>query len=650
MATSRSAAVILYDANGVAMAVQDGVAIPVGTSAVLAAGSDGTDARFLRTSSDGTIRVDPTGTTTQPVSVGTLPLPSGAATEAKQDTLIGHVDGLEALAASLDAKDYATEATLASQLDITLSSLRDALRGIGGKTLTDLETTLDGLRTDFNAEDFATSSKQDTIIGHVDGIEGLLATIDTVLDAINAKDFATETTLSSQLNITLAALRDSIAGAGPNTNTIYDLEQTLESIKTFLDNEDFASATNQSAIIGHLDEVEAYLTSIDGKDFATEATLSTRATEATQDAIRDNIGEAVVSPAANTLLARLQSLIDQITSIKDTDGIKKITDELPAGTQEIGAVAQGTKAAGADAWPVSLYDPAGNSAVASDGMLLSRIGTAVISTGNSTEVPLGADEEFIGDWEESYFFSGVTLLVRADQASADDGLVLEYSVDGTTADDDDVISIPADNGKFFAFPLEGRYFRIRYLNGSVAQSVFRLQTIYHQIPSKPSSHTLKSVLVDDDDAELVKAVISGRSSDGLFRNATVTTAGQLLVSTPPPVAPSGTTPVVQSVFDGVSNQSELVYVIPDGELLSIVRLRGTIESSVGSGQVELIYRPTGLPASDVLLEVGIGNGNNFQFDLAEEFLGDGTAQIVLRRTNSGGGTLLIYGKWDGYLA
>lgn len=49
-----------------------------------------------------------------------------------------------------------------------------------------------------------------------------------------------------------------------------------------------------------------------------------------------------------------------LASIKDTDGVKKITDPLPAGTNEIGAVAQGTKAAGADAWPVVLYDAAGN--------------------------------------------------------------------------------------------------------------------------------------------------------------------------------------------------------------------------------------------------------------------------------------------------
>lgn len=50
---AKSPAVILFDSNGVAMAVEDGVAIPVGTQALLAAGSDGTDARFLLVDSSG---------------------------------------------------------------------------------------------------------------------------------------------------------------------------------------------------------------------------------------------------------------------------------------------------------------------------------------------------------------------------------------------------------------------------------------------------------------------------------------------------------------------------------------------------------------------------------------------------------------------
>ena len=65
--------------------------------------------------------------------------------------------------------------------------------------------------------------------------------------------------------------------------------------------------------------------------------------------------EATLS-AADTKLGTIDSVLD---GIKDTDGIKKITDELPAGTQEIGSVAQGTRAAGTSAWPMILYTPQG---------------------------------------------------------------------------------------------------------------------------------------------------------------------------------------------------------------------------------------------------------------------------------------------------
>ena len=48
MTSGRNPAVILYDANGVAMAVENGVATPVGTRGLLIAGSDGTNSRFAR--------------------------------------------------------------------------------------------------------------------------------------------------------------------------------------------------------------------------------------------------------------------------------------------------------------------------------------------------------------------------------------------------------------------------------------------------------------------------------------------------------------------------------------------------------------------------------------------------------------------------
>jgi len=53
MSMIESPAVILYDAAGVAHAVQNGVAIPASTPSLLVAGTDGTNARNLSTSTNG---------------------------------------------------------------------------------------------------------------------------------------------------------------------------------------------------------------------------------------------------------------------------------------------------------------------------------------------------------------------------------------------------------------------------------------------------------------------------------------------------------------------------------------------------------------------------------------------------------------------
>jgi hypothetical protein len=81
-----------FDTGGGTDTVQMvGMALPKSGGAV--AGGTATDP----------IRTDPTGSTTQPVSASSLPLPSGAATSANQATVIGHLDGVEGLLGTIDA-------------------------------------------------------------------------------------------------------------------------------------------------------------------------------------------------------------------------------------------------------------------------------------------------------------------------------------------------------------------------------------------------------------------------------------------------------------------------------------------------------------------------------------------------------------------
>lgn len=145
--------------------------------------------------------------------------------------------------------------------------------------------------------------------------------------------------------------------------------------------------------------------------------------------------------------------------------------------------------------------------------------TGVVSSLNSTASPLGANATFTGASEEVTDYSFIGIQVFADQASASLGFKPQYSADGTNWDDGDAYNIPAaaaGNGKFFTFPPQARFYRVVYSNGTVAQTMFRLQTIFHRTPIKTSSHRIDDLIDAENDAELTKAIITGKRVDGQF--------------------------------------------------------------------------------------------------------------------------------------
>jgi hypothetical protein len=136
-------------------------------------------------------------------------------------------------------------------------------------------------------------------------------------------------------------------------------------------------------------------------------------------------------------------------------------------------------------------------------------------------------------------------------------------------------------------------------------------------------------------------------TDNVFAN--VTEAGSLKVDASP-VTPTGATSKADIGSAGVPGPGyvEEVYVITNGELLTIQQFSGGGEVSSTGSRIELRHRPTGLPASDVLIAVGYANGSSFEQTINQSFLGDGTAEVVIRRENMTGGTIHITGRWVGY--
>lgn len=157
-----------------------------------------------------------------------------------------------------------------------------------------------------------------------------------------------------------------------------------------------------------------------------------------------------------------------------------------------------------------------------------------VSTLNSTSVPLLAGATFTGTWEECINFSTITISIFTSHISATNGFKYQTSTDGTNWDDGDLYTIPvttSGNAKIYSFGVTSRYYRVIYENGGTNQTEFRLQTILHSSAIKNSSHRVNDGITDEDDTELVKSVITGKSSiSGAYTNVATDDDGRLLIS------------------------------------------------------------------------------------------------------------------------
>jgi len=165
--------------------------------------------------------------------------------------------------------------------------------------------------------------------------------------------------------------------------------------------------------------------------------------------------------------------------------------------------------------PFTIVDVDGVPVSVSDGALdVSVSNNGIVDSNNSTILKLDAGQSFTGDVTEVKDYGIIYVTTKSDQASATDGLSIQQSSDGTNWDHTDEYSVNAGSGKTFSFQAGAQYFRIVYTNGIVDQAFFRLQTLFTKGNGKPSSHRIQDDIVNDDDAELVKSIMSVKTNDG----------------------------------------------------------------------------------------------------------------------------------------
>lgn len=139
----------------------------------------------------------------------------------------------------------------------------------------------------------------------------------------------------------------------------------------------------------------------------------------------------------------------------------------------------------------------------------------VIDANNTTSTPLAGGATYTGSWTEITTYNSINLGVYSDVGSATDGLKVQYSADGVTVHHEHFWTFPGgSSGVGYQLSSEFRYFRIEYVNGASAQSVFQLVSNLKPTSLAPSSYRASSTFSDESQVNLTKGVIVGKTSAG----------------------------------------------------------------------------------------------------------------------------------------
>lgn len=127
---------------------------------------------------------------------------------------------------------------------------------------------------------------------------------------------------------------------------------------------------------------------------------------------------------------------------------------------------------------------------------------------------------FSGDWDNILAYAGLTVLLDGAAAGTADGtLYMEFSHDGVAIHRSIAISI-ADitNAAPRTLGRVAKFFRVRYVNGTTASTLFEVQTLYH-INQIGLVSRLDQQIGADSDIALVRSVSAGQRPDGEFINS-----------------------------------------------------------------------------------------------------------------------------------
>lgn len=165
--------------------------------------------------------------------------------------------------------------------------------------------------------------------------------------------------------------------------------------------------------------------------------------------------------------------------------------------------------------------------VASDQALTVFNGT--LDAGNSSTAILGSSGGvFTGSALNVFNQTATNVYVYSDQSSAASGVSLQFSSDGTNWHEVDAYTYTAGgNALIITTPTRAEYFRIVYTNGSVAQTVFQLQTIHKFSPAFGAITEVIDTFGTQAHVQLTKALLAAWQGSSIV--ALVAASGNQLV-------------------------------------------------------------------------------------------------------------------------
>ena len=470
------------------------------------------------------LRTDPTGTTTQPVSVATLPLPSGAATQAT----------LAALLAELQAKADLTQTQPTELTGVTISSNRLAVAiDIDQPTRpTDTQpVSAASLPLPAGASTAALQTTGNTSLG-------------SLLTELALKADLTETQPTSLTGVTISSgrLAVSVDISQPLTDTQLRATAVKMQQPQIVDSGNSAFrtvaegaaqfvgawyATRSVGIVRQLVVLASNVTSGLGGTFVFEfgedgstAVISESRTLTDFATVRDfdliNAGAFFrVKWTPSRALTGAEFVAINTTQRTQNDGafVRLANQEIEEANAAMGQTFSYQKA----------FDPNTGKSV--------NIRPGATVTGNSSTTPLTSAASF--NASGSYFsldnIAGITISVTTDQSGT---LFVDNAMDSAGASVVRTSSFTVTGGTPFFIGLSplARFMRIRYTNGAVAQTTFLLQTNTKVTPVSPTFQRADTSLADASILLNTKSIISGRTGAGSYLNVPVNSQGNLITA------------------------------------------------------------------------------------------------------------------------